>query len=525
MAADPRSYLHLASVLLKEGRRRLLTLTAMFSILAVAGLFIGLALPKRYDASTLIVVESNDIIKPLIGGRTQPTSIADQTAVINQIVLGKRVMREVLQFGGWVKPPPARQPDAREEERLINKLRSKIKIEVTRDAMVRISYSDSDPERTYKVTNKLADIYLREGDAGKERESREAFEFIDKQVKEYADKLADIHGKVLAQYRGDVSGTTPTPAVAVDPATPRPRSKISAEELADLRAQEALLETQIAPAKKPAAPPKTDTRAEEQARTRVLQLQADLDRLQNNFTDEHPDVKRVKRELASAKAELDRLEQQSAQRETQSELAAKYEDDFAKAARERLEAVRKKIAAATGTPMRPVTVTTARAATPSAADTVDPEMRGVGRDTALSELLRRYEATRDVYQDLLKRRENARVSMELDAEHHGLGMRVQEAAELPASASSLRLMHLSLIAFMFALLVPLGFLVLMVRLDGRVRSPHQIERLVPLLGAISYAPGHREKSRFRSRGMMAALMVAGVFVVYIATFIFKLKTS
>ena len=37
-------------------------------------------------------------------------------------------------------------------------------------------------------------------------------------------------------------------------------------------------------------------------------------------------------------------------------------------------------------------------------------------ESALAELTRDYEVNRDIYQDLLRRRENARVSMELDRE-------------------------------------------------------------------------------------------------------------
>jgi polysaccharide chain length determinant protein (PEP-CTERM system associated) len=520
MTVDPTSLSHQVSLLVKEGRRRLLTVTAMFSIIAVGGLFVGLSLPKRYDASTLILVESNNIIKPLMEGRAVATTVADQTAVVKQIVLGRKVLRELLAFGGWVKPKPARQPDPREEERMLAKLRSHIQIESSRDEMVRIAYSDSDPERTYKIANKLAEIYLRESDEGKERESREAFGFIDKQVKEYGDKLTELHEKVLAQYRGDFvkPAATPNPG-APSGTTPAAHAKISAAELADLRAEEALLETQVA--RKPsAATVARDTRAEDQARNRVTQLSNDLDRLRTTFTDEHPDVLRVKRELAGAQAELTRLEQLAASRDSSAQLTAKLDDDVARAARARLEEVQRRIAVATDTPIRrrgPAAVTNG--------ETIDPEMKGVGRDTALSELMRRYEATRDVYQDLLKRRENARVSMELDAQHRGLNMRVQEPAEMPASASSLRLMNLCLIWLTLAVAVPLGFLFLIIRIDRRVRSPHQIERLVPLLGSISYSPTHREKSRFRSRGMAAALMVFAVFVVYAATFVVKLKSS
>jgi hypothetical protein len=104
-------------------------------------------------------------------------------------------------------------------------------------------------------------------------------------------------------------------------------------------------------------------------------------------------------------------------------------------------------------------------------------------------------------------------------------MSVQEQAELPASVSGLRLMHLTLIGLFVALLVPLGFLALLVRFDRRVRSPQQISRLVPLLGSISYEPSRREQSRLRSREMLAVLMIGGAFVVYLVVFIIKLKAA
>jgi hypothetical protein len=63
----------------------------------------------------------------------------------------------------------------------------------------------------------------------------------------------------------------------------------------------------------------------------------------------------------------------------------------------------------------------------------------------------------------------------------------------------------------------------MMRLDGRVRSAQEIEVLahVPLLLTIGSAPAPVDRSRERKRERLAMLMVAGVFVVYIATFIIK----
>jgi polysaccharide chain length determinant protein (PEP-CTERM system associated) len=494
----------------------------MFTVLALLALVIVLLLPKRFEASTLIVIDENEIIKPLVEARGSKSSVSDETAIISQIVTGRKVLRELLVFGGWVKPPPARQPDAREEESLLKQLRARIKIENTHDEMVRITFSDSDPKRTYQVANKLAEIYLRESQEGKTRETREAFEFIDKQAKEYGDKLADIHQKVLAQYRGDTVAT-PAPASNDKRAAPA-RPKLSADQLADLRAEAALLETQIARSKAPATPPKIDTRTQEQLRSRVSQLETELDKLRTTFTDEHPDVKRVRRELAGAKSELEQAERGVAEREAAARAAAlataQADDDVARAARARLDDVRRRIAAATGQPPPRRGAPVERAQSP---DAIDPEMRSVGRDTALSELLRNYEATRDIYQDLLKRRDNARLAMELETQNRTFTMRVQEPAEMPATASSLRMMHMTMIAMVFALGLPLAFLVGIVRLDRRVRSPQQIARLVPLLASISDSPTRRDKSRYARREVYAALMVAGVLVIYVAVFVMKLR--
>jgi len=517
----------LLALLLKEGKRRIVLLTAIFSVVALAVLGVGVIMPKRYDSSTVILVESSNIVKPLLDGRAVPTGITDQISITREVMLSKRIMREILTFGGWMDPPP----DPREEERKIFRLRSRIKIESMREELVRISYRDTDPQRCFKITNKLAEIYMRESSAAKTRESREAFDFIDKQVKEYGEKLTDAHEKVLAYYRGvdpRVAPPTPAPAPNGTP-TPPPRPtgpKIPAEELARLRAEEATLTAQLG--RKPATPttPRADNRAEEQFRQRVVQLEIDLQRLRTTYTDEHPDVRRLTRELANAKEELRRAEQARLDGEKAAAATNALDDQVTAAARARLEEVQRRIAAATGTPVpRRRTATIAPRVVPEAQ--LDPTMRTVGSDATLSELVRRYEATRDIYQDLLKRRENARVSMELDAQQRGLTLRIHEPAEVPLTPTGLRLMHFSAVGLVLAILIPFGILFAIVRLDPRVRTASQIERVakVPLLVSIPYTPAARDKTRDRKSAILVGLMLMLVFAVYIGLFVVRQKMA
>ncbi|HLK91668.1 MAG TPA: hypothetical protein VKZ18_17380 [Polyangia bacterium] len=526
-----RQQSELVGLFAKEGRRHMMTLVTMFSVVAILALGIEISIPKRWDATATVVVESTNILKPLMEGRAVTTAVADQTAFVTQVVQSKRVLREIVAFGGLAK----KKMDAVQEQVLLEQLKSRIKIDTLREEAIKISYHDSEPKRTAQITNKIAELYVREASNLKENESREAFEFISEQVKVYEKRLNDDHAKLLAYYRGQLQAqNAPAPAPTESPTEAAPpvhlesKAKLSPDELAELRTEEATLTTQLGH-KKAAASPETLLAEEQQYRGRVLQLQGELDRLLVTYTDEHPDVKRARRDLAIAKDELNRTEQARRQRDTERAQAEAADDEETRAARERLDVVRAKIASATGAPVRRRSSSTSpRPRAASAANdpnSIDAEMKGVSQDTILSELLRRYEATRDVYQDFLKRRENARVSMELDAQHRGLTMRIEETAEVPVLATGLRLAQMSLVGLLVAVAIPIGFLFAIVKLDPRVRSATQIERLANLPLLITIPQGTRPRSPMRRQGGIAGLMVAGVFVVYIAVFIIRLKLT
>ena len=137
-------------------------------------------------------------------------------------------------------------------------------------------------------------------------------------------------------------------------------------------------------------------------------------------------------------------------------------------------------------------------------------------ERALAELTRDYEVNRDLYQDLLKRRENARVSMNLDAKREGLSFSIQEPATLPLRPSGLRLMHVAMVGLLLALLAPLLLVMGYVKLDPRVRTPLQIERGagLPVLGSIPRYSTRTQRVRSARRVAVASLMVLSVPLVF-----------
>jgi polysaccharide chain length determinant protein (PEP-CTERM system associated) len=519
--SDPTtSFGPLVHSVLGEAKRRVLSLAVVFAVVGCAALLVGLNLPKAWESSALLVPDAS-AIKPLVEGPGGGGSSEGRLAALLQAVQTRKIMEELLESGGW----PVSQASPEDQERMLARLKMRLRIEGSREGTIRIRYGDRDPKRTFDVTNKMVEIVIREAASAKETASREAYEFVERQVKEYGSELSAAHEKLLAYYRGQ-GIPTPAPKSGDSPERPAPersRGRMSPEELAALRAEESTLAAQLARDRPTAAPSAEGIRAEEQVRGRVEQLRVEYERLANSYTEQHPDVVRKGKDLAAAREDLRQLEAARLEKEKARAATSALDDEVSRAARARLDEVRAQIASATGQPI-PSGRSSARRASavarplpPTDTDRIDPGLRRVGQDSKLSELLRRYETTRDVYQDLLKKRETARLVMNLDVERHSVVLKIQEPPVMPVIPTSTRMLHKGIVGIVLAAAVPLALLAALVAFDGRVRSSEQIERLarVPILVSIPYAPSAEENRNTRLRTIFALLIVLAVFAVYI----------
>jgi uncharacterized protein involved in exopolysaccharide biosynthesis len=475
MNPNPGAQGRMLAILLKEARRHSLALATGFSVIALAALPIVLLSPKRWDSSVILRVKASSVL-PLLS-KQGGANIGEEIGLLNETMSSRRILREILAFGRLV---PAKQSPL-EEQLALTKLKSRLHVDNPRPELVRIGYSDSDPGRSYQITNKLAEIYIREAKLATQQQSTEAFEFIDKQVTEYAAKLLDAHEKLLAsKSQVELSGHALVPAV-----------------------------------------PSGSRQAEEQLKARAAQIQADRDRLLGVYTEEHPEVMRITRSLDLVKDELRRAEQDRMDREKASLNAALGESEEGMRAAPTIRGARPAQSLPLGNSQSPTLGTSP----------LDPgsesELRGVNQDPKVAELRRRYEAMRNMYQDLLTRREAAHVSVDLDTEERGVSVHVEEPAELPASATGFRVSQMALIGLILAVLLPAGILVAVLRLDGRIRNARELESRakVPLLVSIPAAPPPAERKRSRRRMLLAALMVLGVFAAYVTSFVMRLKQS
>ncbi|PKM16916.1 MAG: hypothetical protein CVV12_01125 [Gammaproteobacteria bacterium HGW-Gammaproteobacteria-2] len=505
------SLLAVLPVALEESRRRIVSVAAVFAVLALCALALGIALPKRYSATTSILVEQSNIIGPLMEGRAVPTGVVNRASIARQVAFSRKVMSDILDSGGWLVD----NPSALEQEKLIEKITDRTDISNPRPNLIQISYADPDPKRAFTVTEKFAELMINESLATKERESRDAYEFIDSQVRQYHAKLTDAEAKLEAYRRKNPDAR---PGIEADVTARigelRRQIETSRMELVDLQSQDSSLRSQLSGESEISM---VHTRAG-QFRARLAELQSERDTLLLNYTDQHPDVVRVQHQITDLQEDLRREDARADTRLSETPTAldgsVSYNPLYGEL-KSKLADISSRSAAA---------ISRIAAGEAMLAQEIERSGRIAASESSLAELTRDYEVNRDLYQDLLKRRENARVSMNLDAERRGLSFRIQEPATMPLRPSGLRLLHVAGAGLVFAMATPLVLLFVLIKLDPRVRTTLRIEREagLPVLGTVPSYRTREQRSRATRRYATAALLVATVPVAYFLVFALKL---
>ncbi len=494
------AWLAILPLVSNEVQRRSLWLAAGFAAVALCLLAVGIMVPKRFTSATTILIGEGNIIAPLMEGRAVATSAADRGRIAREVIYSRSVMQEALEVGGWADD----LNDPLRAERMIEQIKGRTSINTPGANLIRIAYWDGDPERAFKVAKRFAELFIQNSLDAKERESREAYEFIASQVEQYHQKLLDAEGR-LKRFRADNLEARPGSDIDVRTRVAEVRGRIekARTELSELQMVERDLQDQLG-----GEVEVTDSRRQSsQYQQRLVELNNELDRLKFDYTDAHPDVVRVRLQIDDM--------QQLLRREQEREAAGVREDPEFNTSplylqlRSSLAKVRSDMAAL-------------RARISENEGLLDEALergrRVADSEAELAELTRDYEVNRELYQDLLKRRENARVSMSLDAEQRGLSFRVQEPAALPLQPAGLRLLHFALAGLALGVAVPVGLLVAWLHLDPRARNAKALARgsgLV-LLGTVPEYRTRADRRRAWLRHLGALLIGVAVLAIFAA---------
>ena len=169
----------IASTLISECYARRNTIFVIFAFISLTFLAIGTVWPKKYVAFSIVHVEESNILQSLMQGTAETTQAMDHASNAREIIYGERIMDKILEDAEWLE-------DGQTEfdvETIKQEIKKRTSIRIVGDNLLRIEYQDSDRMRAYVTANRMAELFISEGASSKSLESKNAFEFIDKQVK------------------------------------------------------------------------------------------------------------------------------------------------------------------------------------------------------------------------------------------------------------------------------------------------------------------------------------------------------
>jgi polysaccharide chain length determinant protein (PEP-CTERM system associated) len=512
-AVTPLNIATLGETMWKEARRHRVALAVVFAVIALLALTIGTFWPKKFVADTTILVQENNIIKPLTEGIAATTEVSDRADIAREIIFSQDSLNQLLTDGGW---NPANLSPI-ERDRLLDRIKSHTTISTSKNnLLLHISYYDSVPKRAYTMTRDMAQMFITKSLASKEAESASAYDFMNDQVEAYHKKLVAA-SDALQDYIAKHPDTSPGSVADTNARITALRNQIenSKVQAAQFSSQAAAMggslsgQSQIS----------TVQTREDVYRAQIAQLQSHLNQLLLTYTDNYPDVVRTRHQIQDLQQQLATAQ---AQKQTAASVGTSIDNQVTfnpvySNLQTQLAQIRGNLAAAHATEtasQQQLTTELARS------------QQIAQSSNELAKLNNTFNTVSATYQDLLKRREQARISMDLDKDQRGLTFKIQDPARLPLMPVGLRLMHFAAAGMLLGVCIPLGLLFLTARFDPRTRSADTLARAtgLPVFASVPHYRGPRDDALDRKRNLQWIGIVVIVMIAYVGLYLIRKMT-
>ncbi len=395
-------------------------------IVCIAGWFYVATIPDVYVASGRLYVDTASMLRPLLQGLAVDTNIRSEIRIMQQTLLSRPNLQKVARMTDL--DITATTPD--QMERLIERLNEKTTVQSNGGNLFKVSFEDGDPVRARDVVDALLTIFV-EGNLGQSRNDMDtAQRFINDQIKEYERQLEQAEER-LANFKQQNFDALPGAAGYHGRVERAQQALIEAENaLNNALTQQAVLKRELASTPEliggasnigTGSGPPSDTTL------RIIEIEAQVAELLTRYTEKHPDVVIAKRRLAALEAKNEReleaaLESELSASETLSEetgvpnplyaqmqLRLIEQQSFVQISKRRVDQIRGQIGE----------LERLRSNVPA----VEAELKKLNRDYAI---------IKSNYEQLLSRRESARISQEREVSAEPVQFRVVDPPEVPA---------------------------------------------------------------------------------------------
>jgi polysaccharide chain length determinant protein (PEP-CTERM system associated) len=284
-------------------------------LLWAAALTLSIILPQKFRSETVVLVEPGDVSTQYVPSNISQDLQQRLQRLTEQTLSRSNLAQIVSDFHLYGNSPA--QASSEDE---IKQMRSDLAVELTRAnnggeiSAFKISYSGSTPEQAQKVTARLASLFVQESVGRQQRAAEDTTSFLESQVEEARNDMQNQE-KVLRQFRSkDVDGAPQLQAVNLQILSGlQERLRSATQGLHEAEKQKASLSSPVGPVAAMGSNPSADSLVGPSSPLdeQIEKMKAELGDLSAGYTPLHPDVVRLKKQIANA----EKIRNETAQRD------------------------------------------------------------------------------------------------------------------------------------------------------------------------------------------------------------------
>jgi polysaccharide chain length determinant protein (PEP-CTERM system associated) len=279
-------------------------------VAAIVGLGAALFTPSQYEASARVFVDTQSVLKPLMAGLAVQPNTDQQVRMLADTLLSRPNVEKLIKLASL------EVENEQHRNAWVERITNRVELRgSTKDNLFSLSYRDTDQMRAKRIIEAALSMFVEGGLSNKRRDTGKAMVFLDEQIAEYEGVLRQAEKRLKdfklqnLDHLATASDAVPR-MLALDGEIEKTRTELRAAE----QRREAL-RRQLS-GEDPVLVSETGDRAGGQAAgpdslaeidARADALRRNLDELLRKYTEQHPDVVGTRRILADIEKQREQL--------------------------------------------------------------------------------------------------------------------------------------------------------------------------------------------------------------------------
>jgi polysaccharide chain length determinant protein (PEP-CTERM system associated) len=468
----------------------------VFAVVFTLAVYTAMSLPNVYRSSTLILITPQKL-PPSYVNSTITWSIEQRVRAISEDILSRTQLEKIVQE--FALYPTVSKLDAR-----VNKLRNNILIDVRRNETFALSFEHPQAEKAMQVTSRIGALFIHQNLEMREQQAAGTTTFIDAEADRLRKELEEQEAEVNL-YKAKHRFELPEQLDANLRTLEQVRHELQANvlRLSSLDERKRSLEKQFVEAKYtvPDGARSADGQRGVPGWQSLEDRKLQLEDLRTRYSDKHPDVVRLRKEIQSIEA--DAKLQQSQNKES---------PDTSLARSPLQQTLLKQIADLS------LEIKTLQSTNDSIRGQIASYQARIDnspvRAIELTKISRAYDITLKKYQDLQTKSLDSQLSENMEKKQKGEQFQIIDAANLPQQPIGPNRVHILLGGMLAAIAASFGLVFLQENLNSSFKRGDEIRdhTSIPILATIP-AVNTRGSILEHRRAQRMLVLASGIFLV------------